>query len=150
MLPCVTEDPVGALLHQLFAVADALLATAEGTPDETRALEGIARLRSASSRGQPDVAAVGGWAASYHGGTLHATRGLLVVRGDPVVTLDVEHVEELRELIQRDRDFAEGEVELWLVSHPLFLKHLQSDGIRVEHVAALIVAAIRELTWEQR
>lgn len=132
------------LLRQLASVVEAILAASEGTPDEARALFGIAQIRQAADRVQPDLVAVGGWAASYRGGTLHATRGLLVLRVDPTITLGEEDVQELRTLIDQEHDLAVGEVELWLASNPTILRHLYDDGMRVEHVAALIVAALRE------
>jgi hypothetical protein len=90
-----------------------------------------------------DLVACGGWATAYLGGTMLSSTGLLILRASPVVALSEGQVRELRARMDADPDLAVGEVECWLAAEPVALRWLDAAGIRIEHVAPLIVAAIR-------
>lgn len=131
------------LLAELYRVVDTLLFETRGTADELVALGALARIRGAAGGEEPDIALVGSWATSCHGGTIHVTDGVVIVRAEPILALSSEQLDEIRQCVARDPGYAAGIVEWWIASDHLGVARLLSAGLQVERVAPLIVAAMR-------
>lgn len=135
----------GAALANLDDAVEAALAAADQDPTGLVAGHVVGTLRRAVGAGGEDVVAAGAWAASKGSTTIHATDGLVLVSGQVILAVGTADREELAHLVARRPATALGEVELWLTDpdHPLRLRAIQAVGLRIEQVAALVVAALR-------
>lgn len=135
---------LGPLLARVGDAVDQLLSAAYESGEEERALRGLGRIFSSTTSAIPDLVAIGGWAVSVQGGTMHSAHGLLVMRTDPILALGQDDVEALSVIVRSEPDYAVAEVSVWLTDpdRRVLLAHLDSAGLRVESVARLIVAAL--------